>query len=260
MKARSSWPLFVALALLAGCAHTDRNVADAAHKDGQPHWSYEGATGPAHWASLSPEFTLCSTGQQQSPVDIAQPAGADLPNLEFHYAPTKVDIVNNGHTIQVNYAAGSWMQVNGTRYDLLQFHFHAPSEHTVAGRHAAAEMHLVHKSAAGALAVVGVLLEEGETNSRFDPVWSHLPAKAGPAQQFDVQIDADDLLPQDQRTYRYLGSLTTPPGTEGVSWFLMQEPVRLSKAQIAAFTHIYSRNNRPTQPLHGRIVQLDSSK
>ncbi|HEX6812294.1 MAG TPA: carbonic anhydrase family protein [Planctomycetota bacterium] len=253
-------PPFVVLALLAGCAHTDRSVADAAHKDGHPHWSYEGATGPAHWGSLAPEYALCSAGRQQSPVDIAQPASVDLPNLELHYAPTKVAIVNNGHTIQVDYAPGSWMQVDGTRYELLQFHFHAPSEHTVAGRHAAAEMHFVHKSATGSLAVVGVMLEEGEANSRFDAVWSHLPATPGPAQQFDVQIDADDLLPQDQRTYRYLGSLTTPPGSEGVSWFLMQEPVRLSKAQIAAFTRIYRGNNRPTQPLHGRTVRLDSSR
>lgn len=232
----------------------------SAHRSGPAHWSYEGDTGPAHWGSLSPEYAQCSTGRQQSPIDIRDPAAKDLTNLEFHYAPTEVAIVNNGHTIQVNYAPGSWMQVDGTRYDLLQFHFHAPSEHTIAGRHAAAEMHLVHKSSSGALAVVGVLLEEGAANPRFDPVWSHLPARPGPVRECDAQIDADDLLPADQRTLRYSGSLTTPPGTEGVRWFLMQEPVRLSKAQLDAFTRIHRGNNRPTQPLHGRVVEADSSR
>lgn len=225
-----------------------------------PHWSYEGKTGPAYWGTLSPEFALCATGQSQSPIDIVGAEGADLANLVFHYEPTPVEIVNNGHTVQVNYAPGSHMEVDGARFDLAQFHFHAPSEHTIAGKHAAAELHFVHKSATGELAVVGVLIEEGAHNPKFEPVWSHLPAKAGPAQKVGTTIDADDLLPGDPRTYRYSGSLTTPPGTEGVRWHLMVEPVQLSKEQIAAFTKVYQGNNRPVQGLNKRRILWDSSR
>jgi carbonic anhydrase len=254
--------LLAAIGIAAACAHEHPASAEAAH-DGvhaEAHWSYEGPTGPEHWGSLSPAFALCATGKSQSPIDIRDATSVDLPNLVFHYAPTPVEIVNNGHTVQVNYAAGSYVEVDGVRYDLVQFHFHAPSEHTIAGRFAAAEMHLVHKSATGALAVVGVLLEEGEHNARFDPVWNNLPGKPGAAQRFAAEIDADDLLPADPRTYRYMGSLTTPPGTEDVHWNLMVEPVRLSKAQIAAFTKVYRGNNRPIQALNGRKVLQDSSR
>ncbi len=242
--------------LLAACAHQSHSAPESAHA----HWSYEGATGPRHWGSLSPDYALCASGTSQSPIDIRDTTSVDLQNLELHYVSVPVEIVNNGHTVQVNYAPGSHLDVDGVRYDLLQFHFHAPSEHTIAGKHASAEMHLVHKSATGALAVVGVLIEEGEHNAHFDAIWNNLPAQAGPAKRFDVQINAADLLPADARTYRYLGSLTTPPGTEGVRWHLMVEPVRMSKAQIAAFTRVYRGNNRPTQPLHGRAVQMDSSR
>lgn len=251
----SRLPLFVLLLGVAGCAHSDHAAAGHA-----AHWSYAGDTGPTHWGSLAPEYALCAKGTQQSPIDIKQTTSVDLPNLALHYSATPVEIVNNGHTVQVNYAPGSWMEVDGTRYDLLQFHFHSPSEHTIAGKHAAAEMHLVHKSKDGTLAVVGVLLEEGAANSSFDPVWNNLPSKPGAAQRFEATVDVTSLLPTDQRTYRYPGSLTTPPGTEGVHWYLMQEPVRLSKGQIAAFTRVYRGNNRPTQALNGRTVQLDSSK
>lgn len=250
--------LAVATILFAACAHGDS--ASAPHGAHSTHWSYDGATGPEHWGSLAPEYALCATGRQQSPIDIRDAASQDLQNLALHYGPTPVAIVNNGHTVQIDYAPGSYMEVEGTRYELAQFHFHAPSEHTIAGKHAAAEMHLVHKSSTGALAVVGVLLEEGAHNSRFDPVWSNLPTAPGPVQRPGAQINAADLLPADPRTWRYAGSLTTPPGTEGVRWFLMVEPVRLSAAQIDAFTRVYRGNNRPTQPLHGRKVLQDSSR
>ena len=247
--------------IFAGCAQQQHATAEPAHAPQHAsHWSYEGATGPEHWGSLAPEYALCATGRNQSPIDIAGTTSADLPNPVFQYAPTPVEIVNNGHTIQVNYAAGSHLEVDSVRFELAQFHFHAPSEHAIAGKRAAAEMHVVHKAADGALAVVGVLLEEGEHNARFAPVWDNLPGKPGAAQRFAATIDADDLLPADPRTYRYSGSLTTPPGTEGVRWHLMVEPVRLSKAQIAAFTRVYSGNNRPIQARNGRYVLQDSSR
>lgn len=152
------------------------------------------------------------------------------------------------------------MEVDGVRFELLQFHFHAPSEHTIAGKQAAAEMHFVHKSANGELAVVGVLIETGGHNPKFEPVWQHLPDATGPAQKVGTTVDADDLLPADPRTYRYSGSLTTPPGTEGVRWHLMVEPVQMSAQQLAAFTKIHSGNNRPVQGLNRRKILHDSTK
>jgi carbonic anhydrase len=224
------------------------------------HWSYEGESGPEHWGSLSPDYALCAQGRSQSPIDIQGAAEADLPNLELKYAPTPVVITNNGHSIQVDYAPGSSMVLDGVRYELAQFHFHSPSEHTVNGVNAAAEMHLVHKSADGALAVVGVLIEPGVQNSRFDPIWKNLPAQAGPAQRFEQTIHVADLLPGDLRTWRYSGSLTTPPGTEGVHWNLMVEPVTVSQAQIDAFRQVMHGNNRLVQPLNGRVIQRDTSR
>jgi carbonic anhydrase len=252
----------LAALLLAGCAQLQQSAAPTPGHEPhtQAHWSYEGATGPAHWGELAPEYALCASGRSQSPIDIDDTTRVDLPNLTFHYAPTPVEILNNGHTVQVNYEAGSHLEVDGVRYELAQFHFHAPSEHTIAGKQAAAEMHLVHKSATGALAVVGVLLEQGEHNPRFAPIWDNLPGKPGAAQRFAATIDADDLLPSDPRTYRYMGSLTTPPGTEGVRWHLMVEPVQLSAAQLAAFTRVYRGNNRPLQARNGRQVLQDSSR
>lgn len=242
----------MAIALLAGCRGGGHSHT--------AHWSYTGETGPAHWGSLSPDYALCDTGRRQSPIDISEANGSDLPDIEFHYDSTPVEIVNNGHTIQVNYASGSWILVGGRRYDLAQFHFHAPSEHTVDGMHARAEMHLVHKAEDGALAVVGVMLMEGDDNPGFKPVFTRLPEQPGEPRRYSETVDASELLPADRRTWRYSGSLTTPPCSEEVRWFVMTEPVMLSRDQLAAFTGIYNGNNRPTQPLNGRTIQRDTTR
>lgn len=223
------------------------------------HWSYSGATGPAHWGSLSPEYALCSTGRSQSPIDIVSPSARDLSNIVFNYQPAPLNIVNNGHTVQVNYAPGSFIQIDGERFDLAQFHFHSPSEHLVGGAQAAAEMHLVHKSADGRLAVVGVMLVEGGHNAALDSVWSNIPAEGKNTALPNVTVDAAALLPKDQRTFRYDGSLTTPPGTEGVKWNLMVAPVTLSTSQLAQFRRHYHGNNRPVQNLNGRMILQDST-
>lgn len=256
---RSMIVLGSACALMLGCQGKtgDKPASGATAKS---HWSYEGSTGPANWGSLDPAYALCSTGKKQSPINLNGAKPEDLPNLSFHYNAVPVDIVNNGHAIQVNYAAGSYMEVEGERYNLLQFHFHSPSEHLLNGRHAAAEMHLVHKSASGGLAVVAVMLDEGAYNTNFEPVWKHLPAKVGPSTKVNATIDVDDLLPADQRTYRYDGSLTTPPGTEGVRWYLMTRPVELSSEQLTAFRKIFYGNNRPVQPLNGRVIIEDTTR
>jgi len=231
------------------------------------HWGYEGATGPASWGKLSPEFAICASGRNQSPIDIGKTSPASLPAVRSAFGPAELrvahtehvaDAVNNGHTIEVRYTQGDTLMVGDTSYELAQYHFHAPSEHTVRGRRWPMEMHLVHKSSSGGLAVVGVLIEKGAANAAFDPIWSNLPRAAGAESHFEhIKVNVDDLLPKARTAYRYDGSLTTPPCSEGVKWLVMTTPVQLSAAQIAAFTSIVAPNNRPVQPLNGRMVATD---
>jgi carbonic anhydrase len=233
-----------------------------------PHWGYEGETGPSHWGTLSAEWSLCGTGQSQSPVDIRETVTADVAAMSREYDPSSLriihqehvaDAVNNGHTIQVNEEGADVATVGGESFELLQYHFHSPSEHTVNGEHYPMEMHLVHKSDAGHLAVVGVFIAEGAHNAAFDPIWSNLPGtKGAEAHLAHVMVDVDQLLPADATSYRYDGSLTTPPCSEGVKWIVMTTPIELSAEQIAAFRGIIHGNNRPTQPLNGRQVATDA--
>jgi carbonic anhydrase len=226
------------------------------------HWSYEGEEGPEHWGELSPDYELCATGSRQSPIDIANPIAADLANVVFDYQPAPLEIVNNGHTIQVSYAPGSSIQLEGTAYQLLQFHFHAPSEHLISGEAAGAELHLVHRGATGELAVVGVLLAEaadGADNPVLATVWSNLPQTPGPARQVDTQVDAEMLMPANRLTFRYQGSLTTPPCSEGVSWLMITESVAIGTSQLEQLTSIIEGNNRPIQPLNDRQLVEDTT-
>jgi carbonic anhydrase len=217
------------------------------------HWTYEGDEGPDHWGELSPDFAACSTGTEQSPVDIAAGATLNPADLVYNYQPGAVNIFNNGHTIQVNYDAGSSLELDNDTYQLLQFHFHAHSENTLAGQPSPMEMHLVHQNAAGGLAVVGVWLESGSENAAFAPVFDNLPpAESEPAAVAGATVDADELLPADRSYYRFNGSLTTPPCAEGVKWIMLSTPVELSADQLAAFTAIFDNNYRPVQPLNER--------
>ena len=223
----------------------------------QTHWGYEGTHGPEHWGSLDPGFAVCSNGREQSPTDLTGAEPQDLSEIVFDYAPSPISILNNGHTIQVDYQPRSGIVLDGTRYELVQFHFHHRSEHTVDGASFPLEMHLVHTGADGALAVVGVFLEEGGANEALAPVWRHLPRESGPAAVVEGTVDAAALLPEQRRTWRYAGSLTTPPCTEGVSWLVMTEPVTASREQIEAFSAIFPVNNRPVQPRHRRRLVTD---
>jgi len=235
-----------------------------------PVWGYEGADGPAAWGTLCPEWAPCGAGQAQSPIDIVPPARGDLPALETKLRPAKLkivhhehmaDVVNTGHSIQVNYSDGDTLTIGDERFALLQYHFHSPSEHTVGGKHFAMEMHLVHRSSKGNLAVIGVFIEEGKANAAFDPIWANLPTSKGVEHHLEhVEVDVDRLLPADRTTYRYVGSLTTPPCSEGVRWVVMTTPVQLSAEQIGAFRKILVGNNRPVQPLHGRALATDRVK
>jgi len=217
-------------------------------------WGYEGDRGPANWGSLDEAFNACATGAEQSPIDLVPGAAADSPTVEFDYGPRIATVVNNGYTIQVNVDRGSGIVLDGVRYELLQFHFHHGSEHTVGGVRLPMEMHLVHRSDRGALAVVGVLLEEGAANAPLAPIWDRFPRQANWAVALPEAVDAAALLPGPRTAWRYRGSLTTPPCTEGVSWIVMTEPVPLSAAQVAEFGAIYPRNFRPVRPLNQRTL------
>ena len=223
------------------------------------HWTYEGESGPAHWGSLDPAFASCAMGHAQSPIDISAPKSHSLPSLALHYHKTRLYVVNNGHTIQVAYDPGSSIQIEGTSYQLIQFHFHTPSEHTVGGKHAPAELHLVHRSEKGRLAVIGVLLQPGQENAALAPLWEHLPAAEGPAHNVDGRINAQDLVPAEHTSYRYDGSLTTPPCSEGVKWIVMTTPITLSEAQLEKLRAILHNDSRPVQQLDGRTVTSDAT-
>ena len=223
------------------------------------HWGYKGETGPEHWAELRDNYETCALGQQQSPIDLTGTGLADLENITFEYGATPVQILNNGHTIQVDKIENNRMVLSSTTYPLLQFHFHAPSEHTVSGKSYPLEMHLVHKLDSGAYAVVGVFIVEGAENSAFAPVWAHLPGEVSGATPTGMSVNVAELLPADHVYYTYNGSLTTPPCGQEVTWLVMKEPVEMSADQIAAFTAIITGNNRPTQPLHDREVKLDET-
>ena len=214
------------------------------------HWSYEGDTGPEYWGSLEADYAACGEGMEQSPVDIAD-APVNPDDVAYAYQDTAVNIVNNGHAIQVNYDEGSMAEIDGTEYALQQFHFHSLSEHTVAGANDDMEMHLVHADADGNNAVISVLIVEGEENPAFAPVWDNMPAEEGdPVTVEGVVVNVDDLLPEDRSYYHYMGSLTTPPCTEGVNWHVLVEPVELSADQLAAFRAIHDGTNRPVQPMN----------
>jgi carbonic anhydrase len=259
----------VAFAGAAACGSPGEQPAPP--QAGEPLWHYEGAEGPGNWDKLSPKFAACGSGRAQSPVDIvdAAPVGTAAP-LKTAFPPAELKIahhehvadgINNGHTIQINYPGGDTLTIGSESYALVQYHFHNPSEHTVKGRRFPMEMHLVHKSAEGALAVIGVFIEEGAHNEAFAPVWANLPRQKGQETHYpSVKVDVDALLPANHSSYRYDGSLTTPPCSEGVKWVVMTAPVQLSASQIRTFTTLIHDNSRPTQPPNGRSIVLDTVK
>ena len=232
-----------------------------------PHWDYGSHGGPASWGKLSPKFSACGDGKSQSPIDIDRTVKADLPALKAEFKPAQLkivhhehmaDVINTGHSIQVNYTEGDTLQIGDAQFELLQYHFHSPSEHTVSRKRFPMEMHLVHQSADKKLAVVGVFIEEGEQNAAFDPVWANLPTQKSVETHLEhLTVNVDDLLPKNRSTYRYDGSLTTPPCSEGVRWMLFTTTIQLSAKQIGAFRDILKGNSRPVQALNGRAVVTD---
>ncbi len=220
-----------------------------------PHWEYKGHHGAPYWAELDEAFQQCTLGHKQSPIDIRQTVKADLPKLEFHYGKVTPTIWNNGHTVQVNVPAGNTLNVGGQSYELLQFHFHLPSEEAIKGKHYPMVAHFVHKNAAGQLGVVGVLIQSGKSDGALAPVFAHLPRPGEKITVDDLTLDLSALLPTSLGYYSFEGSLTTPPCSEGVSWMVLKQPTSLPPSQIAAFRKLIGSNARPVQPQNDRTVQ-----
>lgn len=221
-------------------------------------WSYDGAKGPEHWGALDPAYGACKGGKEQSPIDIRDTQKADLPALRFEYKSGPLRIINNGYTaVRVDYVhSGDFLIVGDKRYELTQFHFHHPSEEYIHGKPYDMVLHLVHEAGDGKVAVVAVLLQAGRANPAIQRIWEHMPKTEGRAEEIaGVEVNPAGLMPRDTAYYTYMGSLTAPPCTEGVTWFLLKTPVDLSAEEINAFSKLYPHDVRPLQPLNGRIVQ-----
>ncbi len=234
-----------------------KKPAAAAHTGAghSPHWAYEGDAGPKSWGGLKPEFTKCSTGLRQSPIDIRDGVKVQLDPVQIDYRPSSFRVIDNGHTVQVNVAAGNTIEVIGRRYELLQFHFHRPSEERINGRQFDMVAHLVHKDAEGRLAVIAVLLDRGSAHPLVQTIWNNLPLEKGEEVPAKVALDMSVLLPTDRSYFTYMGSLTTPPCSEGVLWMVMKEPVQISADQIGVFSRLYPMNARPIQSASGRLIK-----
>jgi carbonic anhydrase len=219
------------------------------------HWAYGGETGPAAWGALKPEFATCGIGSRQSPIDIRGGIKVDLDPIKFDYKSAGFNVIDNGHTVQVNIGGGNAIEVAGRRYDLVQFHFHRPSEERINGRQFEMVAHLVHKDLEGKLAVVAVLLEAGPAHPIVQQVWNNLPLEKNDEQRAASAIDLSQLLPTDRRYYTYMGSLTTPPCSEGVLWLVLKQPVTVTQEQIGVFARLYANNARPIQSQAGRLIK-----
>jgi carbonic anhydrase len=222
------------------------------------HWDYDGNNGPRVWGQLEPDFALCANGQRQSPINIEEERTLKGPAeaLEFNYKPSNGTVVNNGHTIQVDVQGENTLVVRGSRYRLVQFHFHTPAEEQINGARAAMVAHLVHRNDEGQLAVVAVFLEPGTANPMIDKVWTYMPLDVKDRVRMPPGLlNLNELLPADQRYYQFMGSLTTPPCSEGVLWMVLKSPMQISPAQYKLFTQLYPMNARPVQALNGRPVR-----
>ena len=263
-KSRFSTIKAIALSSLLMIILLVANLAIAPAWSESVHWGYDGAESPENWGKLSDKFRLCELGTAQSPINIKNLSIGSPANIQFDYRPSPLEIVNNGHSIQVNYAEGSSITLEGKKYALLQFHFHSPSEHQINDQNAPMELHLVHRlisegdepNSSNQLAVIGVMLEQGKANPLVAELWKNIPA-IGATKKVNIRkINAMKLLPASKSYFSYDGSLTTPPCSEGVKWQVFTQPLTISPEQIATFTRLYPNDARPVQRLNERMVEL----
>ena len=265
---KGSMAIVLGLTLSAACAY--------AGESGNTNWGYEGNSGPFHWSKLGPEFSLCEKGMSQSPIDLLHTHRIKLDDIRFSYKDAPFHVINNGHTLEeleplsekvksrypkhgqtvMHFDKDSTIMFDNDLYLLEQFHFHAPSEHTVDNKHYAMEMHLVHHNERHEAAVVAVFMQEGEHNPFFETFLDHAPGKVGEViDDHEHVVNPMDLLPKRRSYYRYFGSYTTPPCHEGVIWAVMHDPIEVSAEQVQRFRSLLGHDNvRPTQPLHKRFV------
>jgi carbonic anhydrase len=230
-------------------------ICSAFAEDKHVHWTYGGDEGPSEWGGLSADFKSCRIGMQQTPINLKTAVSGRAGVLQSSFQPMPLTILNNGHTIQVVCAPGSHTVIGNDTFNLVQFHFHHPSEHLLSGKVSEMELHFVHKADDGRLAVLGVFIQIGAENAALKPIWASMPMSAGEPQKVGTMIDPASLLPGG-RYFRYSGSLTTPPCTEGVLWTVFETPITASGEQIRKFASLFPLDARPVQPLHGRTVTL----
>ena len=261
MKGKLSFVIIVLfLFVFASCKTTSKLVEEKTHSSTDcthVHWSdEEGEDGPSHWKSLCTGFSACG-GKIQSPIDIQTKTvnkGTQLHSAKFAYGQSKVNIVNNGHTIQFNVTGDHHVNLNGKDYKLLQFHYHSLSEHTIDGKHFPIEVHFVHKHSDTDFAVLSMLYKEGEANELFNQYMAQFPVSEGEYNSKD-EFNVLSILPADRSYYYYKGSLTTPPCSEVVNWYVLKTPLTASTEQIEKFSELLHHNYRPIQALNGRTVK-----
>ena len=228
---------------------------DAKKGGHKPHWAYEGKEGPDNWAKLSPEFATCDAGRNQSPINIEDSIHAAIKSLKAIQKFPAKDIFNNGHTVQINFKEGNMLALDNAAFQMKQVHFHAPSENTIHGKSFPLEAHFVHADSKGNLAVIGVMFTEGKANQALAKLWEQLPEEEGEPIALKNRVMPSEFMPDNKGYYRFSGSLTTPPCSEGVRWLLMKNPITASKEQIDAFKKaVHHSNNRPVQALNGRVI------
>lgn len=218
-------------------------------------WSYEGETGPANWGKINPAWAKCGSGNRQSPIDIRDGMKVELEQITFDYHPSTFNVTDNGHTVQVMVGSGNFLTVQNRMYELIQFHFHRPSEERINGKGYEMVVHLVHKDGEGRIAMLALLLERGKPQPVIQTVWNNLPLEKLETLAPSVVLDPMDLLPVRRDYFTFMGSMTTPPCQEGVLWLVMKEPIQASPAQLALFSRLYPLNSRPIQPGSGRIIK-----
>ena len=258
MSKNSIWQLSLIGAICLISTLTFGSERSLAQED-KPDWEYGGESNPTHWHELAPEFETCKLGRAQSPINIDSYQEGEPAKIEFNYQPATAEVIDDGHTIQVNYEPGSTVKIDNEVYELKQLHFHTPSEHRIDDEASAMGVHFVHQNEAGELAVVGVMMNSGAENPVIASIWDAIPDR-NKQQSGEVALNAANLLPGDKTYWSYSGSLTTPPCSEGVSWNVLSEPIELSPEQIATFESIYSYNARPIEPLDGRAVEFHPAK
>jgi len=236
-------------------ARTAKIAATPPPRANGTHWAYEGEFGPANWSKINADWAKCGTGNRQSPIDIRDGMKVDLEQITFDYRPSAFNVQDNGKTVQVTMGGGNFLSVGNRMYELVQFHFHRPSEERINGKGFEMVVHLVHKDGEGRLAVLALLLERGKPQPAIQTVWNNLPLEKGDVTSPSIVLDPNDLLPQRRDYFTYMGSMTEPPCTENVLWMVMKEPVQASPAQMALFSRLYPLNARPIQPASGRIIK-----